>query len=912
MEAVDTQDNTPVLGKVIGQEGLFEAVLYLFTRSDLFTSICEAYQNGVGVLSGDSALSQTYQHSAGLLELIGKITKLQRNKFDSTEIYRYLKQENSADESPLTVFLATLSIVFRIEHLLEKIPSDFPGITISSSSDRMSAVKKELFEVANHKECLEPYGPILQGLLYKATAAFKSKKNPKPPEKYKKVMEMLDGLVAASKPLRPGQNDVNPGELELRCNKVFNELKKFIYDEKFLAYNLGISSDPIANMMCHAICSYFTEDLGLNQENYNGLDDTLFSMREKLRELTEYRSFTFCSDFDLPKDAAFQLERFYLKNSMYINHISFQPNLTRSCDKTLGLYFSVYGSQDSVWGFGSDHLYFKTDALKKVTFNSGQNVTVYEEQRAKLQQAVLKITFGAVFKQVYNSISEDCLDLEKLPKCVFYMEGENFYMIDDMEASLGELPNSRYCAMVAFNSPFHLNRAKTPEGLLTMITCCNRDAREGVWLPYFASTGTTLLELMEFLMKNFIGEHKRSVRSKSGIRQVNQDLQVSYQDILPRLRFSMKRETLTTKLTEAWTHLNQALKITDINQTPGIRLEDILKVLISKDPNPSHEVRNSKGFLRVKLICMFDVDFEQGQNDHSSELFKMLQKNLMQDKTNAEVSLNERQKLNQKLRPVELTNVDFLARVQPVKELKLFPKLSDFMQAMLEYDSSIPGDQFKQFEDHFWKPPENKTSSCTQKSRAGLGFHQIFLPNMYVMDVSGMDCIDVFADFILDDLKHLEEDDKIFVSVRYRPIGMIFRSQKEAAANKELKSFYNVVEICTDNLETMRTSKSPQLLNLFEKECIRSKIISPNKKVKTNGLHQEDQEIEAPFDPASIKLDEIQRTRLVTYFKYHGSTFDPHLVSLRRETVQYWLPGDFQLTNYGLLNILLFERIPVQ
>ena len=928
------------------EKGYLEAFLYLFTKTDIFTNMRQAYGSDTGIIPKGGLLYEKYKEAESLFDLIRKVVGL-KTKFDSTDIYRYITQDEEGNE-PVEKFLANLSIAFRIEHFLDKISPNFPGVQISHIDTRVKEVVKEINDLKSTDQIRECDEYILD-CFYKA--AMNARKVPPNLTLVQKQDAVIEAFRSSKLILETP---------EKFCKMLLKGLKSVLYNEQFLNLSLA-GTDPLANIISHALCSVLNDDFNLDKSNSNDPRDTLQQFLQEQQSNESCRRLNFCDEFDYQMKEgqhrhSFEMQRYYLKNTIYFNQVSLNPKMRRSVEKLLSLTLSVYKGNSSVWGYGTDHLHFATDALKSITFESSlpnHNPKPIEN----LQNAVCRIKFEDVYKHVYQAISDNCLDLADLPKCAFYLfEDGFFYMIDKMESTLREIRPWKVCHLLILSSSFLLNRAKSPEGMVVMICAGKIDPSDSVWIPFLGSQDSTLYDIIEHIMKHFVGDHKRKIRAQSGIRKTTQDIVFSFGEILERLRFSICKETSTTKLDQYWKALEDTFHISDLNRAPEITLKSILGVLAKHDPKGKQKIGDPTPHqhTRVSLICTFNSKFCTKKDDVFQNFMMGAESQIIFDRATCQEKINKQGYI--KPQEVVESNDTFLARYQPVKEIKLFPKPCDFIQAMLRYDSKarlFSGDQSSQVIPPGYWPKENDSTltneaaaalvakigqmgagSQTMATSMSLGSPKpstieqptetdkiqkqllptLFLPNLYLIDITGVDCIDGFSAFDLSDLSYLEEEDGIFVSVRYRPIGMIFKVEKTLETDRtKIKQYFNVLEICTDTLEALQNQDVKLFGDIFVRECIRSKIFTPEppKTDPKTGQPLPDQP-EQKIDPQDISLDEIQKSRLVTYYKYHGSTFDSKKGNLERKPMQYLLFSEINLNAEGPIKTILLERLPVR
>ena len=690
-----------------------------------------------------------------------------------------------------------------------------------------------------------------------------------------------------------------------------NHLKEVVLTEEYHCNQGGsyVLSKPIANLCAFLLKSKLYQ-LEILQETENSHTRVTF---DKItgKDLESLHSFVkkMLQEFEIPLYDTFvcwktqpepqvqtslsqglQMNRFFWKNRISIGHADCTFESQESQTTRILLSFSVNNAHNSVWGFGSDIFCYGTKINK--------SIQVKYLKDPKCPDARIEIknrsNISAVVETIKSTIPGGVADLAKLCKAIFFARDQKIYASGDENILLSSFPDDvHHVHIVSFSSKQEFKPLTIAQSNMRMIVV--GVAADNVWLPFVASTDATLEDLAKHFMKIFVGDSgdKSELRIPNFVNAVRFALRLDpRKDIGVKLNKEfLQTAPLTTKLTV----IKEKLKKLDPIDKKSFEI-------------PLGE-KNADSIFEVDMVYTLDWSFMVPQTKFIKDSERTLYEQIVKRDTQKKSPFLE------KVQPPETEWKGlYRCRVQTLKLLEIMPKLSNVLGELWDVESQIPGCLKNSYEDHhdsllkmqaqyhkIAPPPENSRTEATKPGlKPGFGF---FFPAIYVINVENISAsIDSFADFDFHNYKHLEKEQEDYVSVRYRPIGMIF-----AKNMGERLIIYNVLEICDEQLETIQKFAAKTHGNLFEREYKR--MVNWVSDDVTNGKDAPKQQ---PFDAAKITLTEIQRTRLVTYFKYHGSTFDRVTRSAKRETAQYLLKEEMQKIDTGYVHTIVYEKKPVE
>jgi hypothetical protein len=614
-------------------------------------------------------------------------------------------------------------------------------------------------------------------------------------------------------------------------------------------------------------------------------------------------------DQHLPWTRGLVIHRFFLKNRISIGHIdcSFKASLSQSSHMFLS--FSMYHAHNSLWALGGDILRFGTKINKSLQVKYFEDPN-FPDARLDIPN---KCNLTDVIEVIKNEIPGGVANLKQLKKGILFARDKRMYISGDESIMLSRFPDDvNHVHLLCFASNKHHSPLAVPANKSTFVAV--GVFANDVWCPYVGTNISTLDDLLKYFLEVFIGGDP----DKTG---VNENLLLGAIEFATRLDYNteatakfakdqLQKMPLTTLLSEIKSQLLQI----DKAQPKPFKLDVGGK--------------SAEAVREVDVICFLKWEQIKPQNKFINEgnlqLYEQLKKFESQKSSPQPAQIEP---------PLVDTQVKFKCRVQTVKQLDLLPKLSSVIEELLDVESRIPICEKKTPEDyhHYFTTMKDNLKNAlgvtnfemaemkknmrnareiTEIRHRGvkLGFGFLF-PAIYCVNVVNISSsIDSFADLEFESFADLEQDKVDYVSVRYRPIGMIFQKSVPNSA-----ALYNILEICAEQLQVVQKFPEKVYGNLFEREYRRitntETIVEPSKAPAKDGKPAV--EVEA-FDANKIVLTEIQKSRLVTYYKYHGSTYDKTMKKGTREPVKCLLKHELHKLEAGILETIIFEKKPVE
>ena len=599
------------------------------------------------------------------------------------------------------------------------------------------------------------------------------------------------------------------------------------------------------------------------------------------------------------------MHRFFLKNRIAIAHVETAlRSFTSASEKTI-LSFSVYKGHNAVWGYGGDIFRFNTSINKSLQVKFYFDPANHKEVKLDVQN---KSNISDIMELIKSNITGGVADLPKLKKALLFAREGRIHVSGDEEIMISLLPDDvQHVHLLSFASNQDY-KPLNPEADYRGLVVVGVFARD-VWCPFISTSDATLKDLLEHFLNVFIGSDK----SKTGFGPSE-----LLKCMLLALKINFKEEQ-TRKFTKELEAKPLTTKLTAI-------IADLQK--LDKFESQPFDIRvggSSPGSVReVDLIVNFDWSQIKPENkfltEGQTDLIKQVNApfifgNSKQPKV-AAVESKDPKKPEDPNDPKKATALAtgilplptefdgrFKARIQKIRVLELKPKISDVLSDLWDIDKQIdpiklqnPLDdvmiEVNEMTEQIRKLAPPTEAESIQKSRSGIrpGFG-FFFPAIYCVNVGNISSsVDCYSDLEFKQYLYLEKEEEDYVSVRYRPIGMIFKQDQEDDIH-----IYNALEICVEELQVIKEMPKQLIGDLFEKEY---RKMTPNAPAK--------------FEAKDIQLSEIQKSRLVTYYKYHGSTYDKAKKTGKRQPVKYLLKEELALENKGYIHTIIYEKKPVE